>query len=146
MTKLTKEEYIAHLEFETGHRKRWITKAVPTRRYVKGMINNKIKDRIHSRFTGQTTMNPKIRRACLAKTGGRCYLCLRRYTTDEKLADMLPRLYFTHLQIDHVVPFSKFGPNSLSNYMPCCSSCNNAKSDLSLAEFRAGVRKGWRKF
>lgn len=142
---MKKEEYLAHLMHEIAHRKRWLQKPIENKRYIRGKINNIIKERIHSRTTGQTTMDAGIRAAALRKTGGHCYLCYRRYTTNQTLADLLPRLYFTKLQIDHVVPFSKMGPNAISNYMPVCARCNNRKSDLSLAEFRAGVRKRWRK-
>lgn len=139
------EQYNEHIDFETKHRKKWIKKAVPTRRYIKAIINIKIKESILSRKTGDKTTDPRIRRQVLRKTGGKCYLCFRQYTRNTKLAERLPKLYFTRLQIDHVVPFSKFGPNDISNYMPACSECNRKKSDLSLAEYRAGVRRPWRK-
>lgn len=138
--------YLLALEYETAHRKKWLKKAVQNKRYIRGKLNAVLKDRIHSRYSGQTTFDPAIRSAVLRKTGGKCYLCWRQWTENKKLSDLLPRLYFTNLQVDHVVPFSKHGPNSLSNYMPICSNCNNKKSDLSLAEYRAGVRRPrWRK-
>lgn len=136
-----KLDYQQHLEFESKHRKRWIHKAVKNRRYIRGTINAILKDRIHSRNTGQTTMDATVRATVLKRTRGRCYLCWRQWTPNVQLADLLPRLYFTNIQIDHVVPFSKFGPNAISNYMPVCGRCNNRKSDLSLGEFRAGVRR-----
>ena len=136
--------YMRHIEFETLHRKKWLARAVKNKRYIRGTINGKIKETIHSRDTGHRTTDPLIRSAVLAKTGGKCYLCWRQW--NPAMADRLPHLFFKHLQIDHIVPFSKFGPNAISNYMPVCSKCNNKKSDLSLAEYRAGMRRPrWRK-
>lgn len=109
------------------------------KRYIRGIITNKIKDKIRSRNTGQKTTDPEVRARVIQKTGGSCYLCFRQW--NPQMADMLPTRYFKHMQIDHIVPFSKFGPNDVANYMPVCSRCNNRKSDLSLAEYRAGVRK-----
>lgn len=129
------------VDFELEHRKKWLDKPVRSKRYIRGIINNIIKEKINSRNTGERTTSPSVRLRALNKTGGKCYLCLRQYTQNTTKAVLLPRLYFSSLQIDHIMPFSKFGPNSISNYMPICSRCNNKKSDLSLAEFRAGVRK-----
>lgn len=42
--------------------------------------------------------------------------------------------------VDHVVPLSKGGTNYEGNLVPCCSSCNWAKSDLLLSEWRHGKR------
>jgi 5-methylcytosine-specific restriction endonuclease McrA len=39
------------------------------------------------------------------------------------------------ITIDHVVPLSKGGNNEISNLVPACKQCNNAKSDMSLGEF-----------
>lgn len=140
---MNREEYLKHLEFETTHRRRWLDKAVRNKRYIRGIITHTIKERINSRDKGQRTTDYEIRQAALAKTGGHCYLCWRKWNPE--LADQFPRLFFAHLQIDHLVPFSKFGPNHLGNYLPACSRCNNLKSDLSLGEFRAGVRKSWKR-
>lgn len=141
---MNREDYLRHLEYETTHRKKWLAKPVRTKRYIRGIISNTIKEKIRSRDTGDRTTDPAIRAKVLLKTGGRCYLCFRKW--NPRLADQFPNLYFAKLQIDHVIPFSKFGPNDISNYMACCSKCNNKKSDLSLAEYRAGVKKPrWRK-
>lgn len=136
------ERYNAHIEFETTHRKRWLKRAVLSRRYIKGIINTKIKESIHSRKTGDTTTDPIIRARVIEKTRGKCYLCLRQY--NPSLALLLPRLYFAKIQIDHIIPFSRGGSNALSNYLVSCSECNRKKSDLSLAEYKAGVKRAWR--
>jgi CRISPR/Cas system Type II protein with McrA/HNH and RuvC-like nuclease domain len=132
------------LAFETAHRKRWLSKAVPSKRYLRAKLGNIIQDRINSRNKNQQTTDPHVRAIVLRKTGGKCYLCMRQYTTNALLEKIMPHLFFTGLEIDHIVPFSKFGPNTISNYLPVCRTCNSRKSDLSLAEFRAGKRRGWR--
>jgi 5-methylcytosine-specific restriction endonuclease McrA len=135
----SREEYLAHIEFQTTHRKKWLTKPVRDKRYIRGIISNKIKDSIRSRNTGQKTTDPHVRARVIAKTGGVCYLCFR--TWNPRLADSLPHLYFAHMQIDHVIPFSKFGPNDVANYMPVCSRCNHIKSNLTLSEARNVLSK-----
>lgn len=127
------------LTHEIEHRKRWLSRPIHSKRYIRGILNNVIKEKIHSRRTGQTTTDPEIRARVLAKTGGICYLCHRQW--NPKLARLLPHVYFANLQIDHIVAFHKMGPNDVSNYLAICSRCNNRKSDLSLAEYHAGVKK-----
>jgi 5-methylcytosine-specific restriction endonuclease McrA len=39
------------------------------------------------------------------------------------------------ITIDHVVPLSKGGTNEISNLLPACKQCNNAKANMSLGEF-----------
>lgn len=41
------------------------------------------------------------------------------------------------LDPDHVVPLSKGGPNTISNLLPACRSCNGDKRDLLLDEWEA---------
>ena len=38
------------------------------------------------------------------------------------------------LTIDHVVPVSKGGNNSWTNWVTCCKKCNSAKGDMTLEE------------
>lgn len=40
-----------------------------------------------------------------------------------------------HLEIDHVVPMSKGGPNSATNIQPLCTHCNSSKLDT-YADYR----------
>lgn len=138
----THSRYLDNLMHESAHRKKWLKAPIRSKRYIRGIIRNQVSDAIHSRRSGEETTDPLVRAYVIAKTRGHCYLCHRQW--NPRLADLLPRLYFKHIQIDHVIAFSHSGPNSLSNYMPICSSCNNRKSNLSLAEYHAGIRKGWR--
>jgi hypothetical protein len=39
-----------------------------------------------------------------------------------------------HLQIDHVMPFSKGGADEPSNYVASCSNCNGGKGDVILEQ------------
>lgn len=38
--------------------------------------------------------------------------------------------------VDHIVPRSRKGPNSLYNKVPACDRCNNTKGAMTLQEFR----------
>lgn len=42
--------------------------------------------------------------------------------------------------LDHVVPKTKGGSNCLSNIKICCKSCNSAKHNRSIEEFRYTMR------
>lgn len=61
------------------------------------------------------------------KTQGRCAYCGKELSDDAT--------------IDHVIPRSKGGSNSLDNLLPSCRSCNTSKGVKSLEEFRF-----WRTF
>lgn len=37
---------------------------------------------------------------------------------------------------DHVIPWSRGGPNRVDNYVPACNVCNGTKSAWSLSEYR----------
>jgi len=128
------KKYLAHIEYETRHRKKWLPAPVMNKRYISGIIRNTIKEHIHSRMTEDTTVDPLIRARVLAKTDGHCYICWRKW--NPKKAILFPQLYFALYQVDHIVPFSKMGANAISNYMPICSRCNVLKTNLTLAEAR----------
>lgn len=117
------------------HREKWLPESVKDRRYIKGIISAKIQEAINPRRTGDVTTDKEVRKAVLEKCQGRCFYCHRQYTQEKVLAHNLPRLYFNQLEIDHVVPHSKRGPNWINNYVAACRRCNQLKSNLSLAEF-----------
>lgn len=123
------------------HRKRVLSKPVQDKRYIRGKINKIVKDAIFPRDTGDTTTDPMVRAAVLRKTGGICYICKRVFTYDTSLAAHVPHVYFSSLQIDHIVPLSKGGPNAISNYMPACSRCNRLKSNLDMQEALARIHR-----
>lgn len=117
---------------------------IKNKRYIRGMINSQIADAIRSRKATrvgeQETTDPAIRSAVLKKTGGVCYICNRRYGTKEE-ADRSPSTHFSELQVDHIVAFSRGGPNRLGNYMPICARCNNLKSDGSVGDAKLRLAK-----
>lgn len=40
------------------------------------------------------------------------------------------------IQVDHVVPLSKGGRNSIGNLAPCCASCNRSKRDMFVTQWK----------
>lgn len=58
--------------------------------------------------------HPLVRQQVLNLTEGHCSYC------DVKLGD--------DWHVDHVVPVSQGGPDSLANYIPACPSCNVSKN------------------
>ncbi len=57
--------------------------------------------------------------------GGRCAYCGVKPET---------------ITVDHVVPVNRGGRHSIGNVLPACGSCNSAKRDVFLAEFRRRMR------
>jgi len=39
------------------------------------------------------------------------------------------------LEMDHIIPYARGGPTTVSNLQPLCGPCNRAKSDMSMDEF-----------
>lgn len=75
----------------------------------------------------------KTRRQMLNKFDGRCAFC------GKKLQSHNPNKRSTYVTKDHVIPRSKGGANSISNYIPLCSTCNGMKGSLSMEEFERQV-------
>ncbi len=75
------------------------------------------------------------RLALLKKTGGMCYLCNRIYTPDKNVSRAAPQLFFSDLEIDHVVARSRGGPDYAANLLPACRACNRSKAAHSLGDF-----------
>jgi len=65
--------------------------------------------------------DPAVREAVKALTEGLCAYC------DAELGE--------DWHIEHVVPKSAGGPDTLANYVPSCKSCNSAKHALHVLEF-----------
>jgi len=49
------------------------------------------------------------------------------------------KIEFDDMTIDHIIPSSKGGANTLENTIPSCQLCNNQKADKSIEEFRMFV-------
>jgi 5-methylcytosine-specific restriction endonuclease McrA len=124
------------LEDLARHRKKNLPGPVKDRRYIKGTIHARIQEAVNPRNSGDVTTDKEVRAAVLQKSQGRCFYCHRKYTQEPLLAKNLPKLYFNQLEIDHIVPHSKRGPNWKVNYVAACRRCNQLKSNLSIAEFK----------
>lgn len=74
------------------------------------------------------SISAKMRAAIHAKFDGRCAYCGVPVVLSES------RKY--RMQVDHVVPFSKGGADTIDNLFPCCWRCNYWKADLDLEDFR----------
>lgn len=66
----------------------------------------------------------KIRKQLFDNQNGKCYICGKQMTLDYSHPDWTIRA-----TVDHMIPLSKGGSNSLSNCRLCCSLCNQLKSD-----------------
>ena len=76
-----------------------------------------------SRRGGGTGLWGKYGKELSEKYGKRCYYCgieLQDYGTSN---------FCALATVDHVIPKSKGGKNSIDNYVPCCLSCNARKKD-----------------
>lgn len=50
------------------------------------------------------------------------------------------------LTIDHIIPLSKGGPDSLRNVVPCCPRCNSAKRNKGLLEWVTYFSQHYQRF
>ncbi len=66
-------------------------------------------------------MNARVRQALIKVYKQTCQYCLKK----------MPEL---SLEVDHIDPVSRGGPDSFSNIILACYSCNSRKSDLYLEE------------
>jgi 5-methylcytosine-specific restriction endonuclease McrA len=66
------------------------------------------------------------------KTNGRCYYC------GVKLDPY-------NWEVDHKIPKSKGGTDSLDNSVPCCPKCNDEKGAMTVKEY-FNHRRQWGKF
>ena len=63
-----------------------------------------------------------VRRVVWERDGGRCTHCL--LTDNESM-----QKYGTHLQYDHIIPFSQNGADTVTNLQLLCQGCNAAKGN-----------------
>ena len=68
-------------------------------------------------------MNTSKKAKVYAKYGGHCGYCGRKLSP-------------TSMTVDHIVPVSRGGGNSIENLMPCCRECNEAKAADNLEMLR----------
>ena len=65
------------------------------------------------------------------RQSGRCAYCGRRIAQADS-------------EVEHKVPLSRGGSNSLSNLPVACTSCNREKGNKTAAEYRAWIRRTYR--
>lgn len=65
---------------------------------------------------------------------GKCYYC-ENLLYSEAIQDVA-----MDIDIDHLIPVSRGGKNSLDNFRLTCKSCNNQKSDLTETEYRTALK------
>lgn len=79
----------------------------------------------------RTNINKATRYFIFKKAGFKCQCCGMRPSSENDI----------QLNIDHIIPFSKGGKNSIENYQVLCNKCNASKSnfddiDLSIKELK----------
>lgn len=74
-------------------------------------------------------LKPEERRAVYDKMGGHCAYCGCKIRLNKDM------------QVDHVIPLQKGGPDVLDNMLPACRSCNHYKDTLTVQQFRQMVEK-----
>jgi len=67
-----------------------------------------------------------VRYQALMRSAGRCVLC---GATKEE----------TTLHVDHILPRSRGGKNTIDNLQVLCATCNEAKSNRDTTDLRAGL-------
>lgn len=73
-------------------------------------------------------LTKKERQAVFDRMKGHCAYCGCEITLSE-------------MQVDHVMPLRKGGPDTLENMLPACRSCNHYKSTLTVQQFRDTVER-----
>lgn len=90
------------------------------RNSVKYWQNKRSKDTVRKKATAHTSKRD-VREKVFELHGSSCLAC----GSDEDIC------------IDHVIPVSKGGENSIDNYQPLCKSCNSSKRDK-IKDYRNG--------
>lgn len=80
-----------------------------------------------SRNDGYPTTDPLVRLWIRLRDNDQCQICGRYY--DKYRARKYPHMYFAHIEIDHIIPYSMYGRNHDSNYQLLCRECNRKKGN-----------------
>ncbi len=81
-------------------------------------------------------LSKSLRTRVWQKTGGKCWYCGKDlvHVNRETTQSVPVEYWFT---IDHATPVNCGGNHKIENLLPCCRSCNSAKSEMTVEEFRA---------
>lgn len=74
-----------------------------------------------------------IKKLAFKKTNGCCAYCGIKLSLNKKDDN--------YIQIDHIIPRSKCGKNTLENYFCCCRSCNSSKGSKTIESYRILIMK-----
>ena len=81
-------------------------------------------------------ISKKEKKIIWEKTGGLCHFCGEKLIFDAKRGDK------GRWHVDHILPFSRNGKNSLENYLPICNVCNRLKWNFESNKIRELFRWG----
>jgi hypothetical protein len=84
------------------------------------------------RLTRQSRKSPNYasRQNILEKTGNRCHICGGLIASEDKW------------QADHIFPYAHGGKDSVDNYLPAHTNCNNYRRSFSAEEFQWIMKLG----
>jgi len=71
-----------------------------------------------------------------SKTGGLCHFCGTELVFDAKRGEK------GRWNVDHILPFSREGKDSLENYLPVCKICNRLRWNFESGKIRELLRYG----
>jgi 5-methylcytosine-specific restriction endonuclease McrA len=80
--------------------------------------------------------DPEVRQKVWEMTNGHCAYCDVKLVRG--LAHPLPPNSF---EVEHVVPVSHGGPDTLANYVPACRACNASKNASHVLDFIRRIRR-----
>jgi 5-methylcytosine-specific restriction endonuclease McrA len=106
-------------------------------------LDNKSKLPLNKEYFGQSVRMSRERYKVFAMNGTQCKKCGRRGTiaaiqkhTSQQAKNCHVNIYGYSrdgrkfmMQIDHIIPRARGGPNTIENKQPLCSFCNNKKAD-----------------
>ena len=74
----------------------------------------------------------------LAKTRSECAYCGVDLRYDPEIAEYIP---YQPWHVDHCIPLSRGGTDTLDNLLPSCAECNRRKGARTIEEFREHEHK-----
>ena len=121
-----KDACLKFIEYKSGEEISEITddfdeNITQTKIIKKPVINSKIEG--SNKIAKSRTIKLSVRIKVLSRDNFRCVYCGKSPATD----------IGTKLQIDHIIPFSKGGKNSLDNLQTLCEECNLGKSNRKIS-------------